>query len=208
MSMTQRQARSSVLSIVLAALLGAPLSATGAPADQSLTPISGQPAAPDFDLKDPEGRPQRLADYRGRPVILNFWATWCPPCREEMPSMQRAHEAVAAEGIAVVAVNVGDDLDAIAAFLEEEPVDFALPMDTDSKVAQRYHTKGLPTTYIIDAQGRLAYRATGSREWDDPKLLEQVRALKQAPAAMPAGAPANAPPAPRPSPLGQEALAH
>ena len=174
------------LPILLAALLVASLTGVGAADDQSLTPISGQPAAPDFDLKDPEGRPQRLADYRGKPVILNFWATWCPPCREEMPSMQRAYEKLAAEGIAVVAINVGEDAQTIAQFLEEEPVDVALPMDTDSKVAQRYHMKGLPTTYVIDPDGRLAYRAMGSREWDDPSLLEQVRALKQPPGAPPA----------------------
>jgi len=186
MHMTRNPGRPPLLPILLAALLGAPLAWAEPAADQTLTPLSGQPAAPDFDLKDPQGHPQRLADYRGRPVILNFWATWCPPCLEEMPSMQRAHEAVAPEGIAVVAVNVGEDRDTIAAFLKQAPVDFAVPMDTDTKVAQRYHTKGLPTTYVIDAQGRLAYRATGSRAWDDPKLLEQVRALKQAPAAAPA----------------------
>ena len=175
------QAHPRVLPILLAALLSAPLAAVRAADDQSLTPISGQPNAPDFDLKDPQGRPQRLADYRGKPVILNFWATWCPPCREEMPSMQRAYEVLAAEGIAVIAVNVGEDADAIAQFMEEEPVDFPLPMDTDAKVAQRYHTQGLPTTYVVDPQGRLAYRAMGSREWDSSKLLDQVRALKQSP---------------------------
>jgi len=187
----QTNPRPRALPILLATLLAASLTGVRAAEDESLTPLSGRPAAPDFDLKDPEGRPQRLADYRGKPVILNFWATWCPPCREEMPAMQRAHEQVAAEGIAVVAINVGEDAQTIARFLEEEPVDFALPMDTDSKVAQRYHMKGLPTTYVIDPAGRLAYRASGSREWDDPKLLEQVRALKQPPAAPPPLSTAN-----------------
>jgi peroxiredoxin len=181
MSISSHPARLHVLPILLAALFGTPMAAVRAADDQTLTPVSNQPVAPDFDLKDPQGRPQRLADYRGKPLILNFWATWCPPCREEMPSMQRAHEVVAAEGIAVIAVNVGEDADTIAAFLEDEPVDFPLPMDTDSKVAQHYHMQGLPTTYVIDPQGRLAYRAMGSREWDAPKLLDQVRALKQSP---------------------------
>ena len=149
-------------------------------ADQELTPITGQPAAPGFDLKDPEGRPQRLADYRGKPLILNFWATWCPPCREEMPSLERAARALAADGIAVVAVNVGEDPKTVAAFLEDEPIALPLPLDTDTKVAQSYHMKGLPATFVIDAEGRIAYRALGSRDWDDPKLLEQVRGVKQA----------------------------
>jgi len=144
-----------------------------------LTPIAERPAAPDFDLKDPDDRPQRLADYRGKAVILNFWATWCPPCREEMPSMQRAHEAVADDGIAVIAINVGEDADTINQFLADTPVAFPLPMDLDSRVVQSYPVRGLPTTFVIDPEGRLTYVATGGREWDDPKILDQVRALKE-----------------------------
>jgi len=161
-----------------ALLLTAPFGGLPAKDNQTLTLVPDQPMAPAFDLKDPEQRQQRLADYRGKPVILNFWATWCPPCRAEMPSMQRAHEALSADGIAVIAVNVGDDAQAIGEFLEETPVDFPLPMDLDSKVAQSYPLKGLPTTYVIDPQGRLVYSAAGERAWDDPRLLDQVRALK------------------------------
>ncbi|WP_295388056.1 peroxiredoxin [uncultured Thiodictyon sp.] len=178
MATNPRPARRCLLPMLLAGLLAAPLTGALAADDRSLTPIPERPAAPGFDLKDPEGRPQRLADYRGKPVILNFWATWCPPCREEMPSIQRAYETLAPEGIAVVAINVGDDAAAIGQFLEDEPLDFALPMDTDSKVAQRYPMNGLPTTFVIDPEGRLVYSAMGSRAWDDPKLLDQVRALK------------------------------
>ena len=171
--------RRRLLPILFATLLGLPLAGAVARDAQSLTPIPDHPAAPDFDLKDPQGRPQRLADYRGRPVILNFWATWCPPCREEMPAMQRASEVLKKEGIAVIAINVGDDAETVGQFLDEAPVDFPLPMDTDSKVAQRYGMKGLPTTYVIDPAGRLVYSAMGPREWDDPQLLDQVRALRQ-----------------------------
>jgi peroxiredoxin len=145
--------------------------------DRDLIPIPGKPMAPAFELKDSQSRPQRLADYLGKPVILNFWATWCPPCREEMPSMQRAHKALSSEGIAVIAVNVGDDAATIGEFLAQTPVDFPLPMDPDSKVAQSYPLKGLPTTYVIDPQGRLVYAAEGERDWDDPEILDQVRAL-------------------------------
>jgi thiol-disulfide isomerase/thioredoxin len=174
-----RLSRLILLPALAGALCAAPLTGLRAAEEQTLTPIPGQPPAPAFDLKDPQGRPQRLADYLGKPVILNFWATWCPPCREEMPSMQRAHQALAADGVAVIAVNVGDDAQAVDDFLFEIPVDFPLPLDLDSKVAQRYPLKGLPTTYVIDPQGRLVYSATGSRAWDDPKLLDQVRALRR-----------------------------
>ena len=166
--------------LALLALAGPGLVPAGTgSADQSLTPVAERPAAPDFDLKDPDDRPQRLADYRGKAVILNFWATWCPPCREEMPSMQRAHEAVVDDGIAVIAINVGEDADTINQFLADTPVAFPLPMDLDSRVVQSYPVRGLPTTFVIDPEGRLTYVATGGREWDDPKILDQVRALKK-----------------------------
>jgi peroxiredoxin len=153
------------------------LAAMAAGARKGLSPIPETPAAPDFALQDVEGNPHRLADYRGKPVVLNFWATWCAPCRAEMPSMQRAHESVADEGIAIVAINVGDDADSIQRFLAEVPVDFPLPMDIDMKVVQAYAARGLPTTFVIDPDGRLVYSAAGDREWDDPKILDQVRAL-------------------------------
>ncbi len=178
MRATLRPASAAILPFLLATLIIPFPGGLSAGEGQTLTPIPDKPLAPEFDLKDQQGRPQRLADYRGKPVILNFWATWCPPCREEMPSMQRAHEAVAGEGIALLAINVGDDAEAIDQFLAETPVDFPLPMDLDSGVAQRYPMKGLPTTYVIDPAGRLVYSAIGEREWDDPGLLDQVRALK------------------------------
>lgn len=163
--------------VAAALLIGLAAPASSGDTDQTLTPIADQPMAPDFDLEDPDGNPQRLADYQGKAIILNFWATWCPPCREEMPSMQRAHEAVSDDGIAMIAINVGEDADTIEQFLASYPVDFPLPMDLDSKVVQSYPVRGLPTTFVIDPEGRLVYVATGGREWDDPALLDQVRAL-------------------------------
>ena len=173
---TRARLAAALCAATLLMTLGAARAAEG---EQTLTPVAGTPPAPDFDLQDPDGNPQRLADYQGRPVILNFWATWCPPCREEMPSMQRAHEAVAPEGIALVAINVGEDADTIEQFLASYPVDFPLPMDLDSRVVQSYPVKGLPTTFVLDPEGRLVYVATGGREWDAPELLDQVRALRR-----------------------------
>lgn len=149
--------------------------------DQTLTPLADELKAPPFDLRGPAGEPQRLVDHLGKPIILNFWATWCPPCRAEMPAMQRAHEEVADEGIAVIAINVGEDAETVNQFLAEMPIDFPIPLDLDSAVVQSYPVKGLPTTFVIDPTGRLVYRASGEREWDDPALLDQVRALKTNP---------------------------
>ncbi|MFE8032062.1 TlpA disulfide reductase family protein [Thiohalocapsa marina] len=165
--------------LILAALLLILVpAAMAAESDALLTPLSDQPEAPDFELAGPDERIYRLADFTGQPLIVNFWATWCPPCRTEMPSMQRAWEQIEAEGIGMMAINVGEDAETVRAFLEQVPVSFPLPLDTDSKVTQRWPMRGLPTTFVVGPEGRLIYKATGEREWDDPALLEQVRALK------------------------------
>ncbi len=145
---------------------------------QALTPLADRPPTPELDLLDMDGVRHRMSDYRGRVVIVNFWATWCPPCRDEMPSMQRAYEQLREEGIEMLAVNIGEDEDTIFAFTAGYPVEFPLLLDLDSATIQSWPVKGLPTTFVVDPLGRLAYRAIGGREWDDPDLLATVRALK------------------------------
>ena len=147
-------------------------------AEQTLTPIPGKVMAPDFVLQDTEGNTHRLSDYRGKPVIINFWATWCPPCREEIPSMNRAWKILEQEEIAMLAINMGEDEDTIFIFTADYPADFPILMDRDGEVIEQWPVKGLPTTYVVAPDGRIAYRAIGSREWDDPSLLERIRALK------------------------------
>jgi peroxiredoxin len=164
--------------ILTALLLILAPAATATETGALLTPLPDQPEAPDFELVGPDAKVYRLADFKGQPLIVNFWATWCPPCRAEMPSMQRAWEQIEAEGIGMIAINVGEDTETVRAFLEQVPVSFPLPLDTDSKVTQRWPMRGLPTTFVVGPEGRLMYKATGEREWDDPALLEQVRALK------------------------------
>lgn len=148
-------------------------------ADTLLSPMAERPRVPDFELQGPDGETYRLSQWRGKPVIVNFWATWCPPCRAEMPSMQRAWEQLQDEGIQLIAINVGEGAGEINAFLEQVPVDFPLPMDADMHVVQSWPMRGLPTTFVVDVDGRLAYKAQGEREWDDPALLDIVRDLRQ-----------------------------
>ena len=160
------------LCVLLVALAGA------VHAEQKMTAIPGKIMSPDFALQDTEGNMHRLSDYRGKPVIINFWTTWCPPCREELPSMNRAWHLLEKEGIAMLALNMGEDEDAIFIFSADYPTDFPILMDQSGEVIEQWPVKGLPTTYVIAPDGTFAYRAIGSREWDDKVLLDAVRALK------------------------------
>ena len=146
--------------------------------DQSLHPVEPPQPAPDFSLPDVDGELHHITDYLGKPVIVNFWATWCPPCREEMPSMNRAWHAVRDEGIAMLAINVGEDEDTVFTFTADYPVDFTLLLDESGVVVEEWGVLGLPTTLVVDPQGRIVYRAVGGRAWDDPVLLDRVRALQ------------------------------
>ncbi len=142
-----------------------------------LTRLPDPPPAPDFALADIDGNVFRLSEYRGRVLVINFWATWCLPCRDEMPSMQRAWEQLEAEGILLLGINVGEDEDTIFQFTADYPVDFPLLLDRDSRVIGAWAVRGLPTTFVVGPAGRIVFRAIGSREWDDPGLLAQIREL-------------------------------
>jgi peroxiredoxin len=152
-------------------------------AEQTLTPIPDRPPAPELGLPDLDGRTHSLADHRGEVLIVNFWATWCPPCREEMPSMERAWQRVKGQGIVLLAVNVGETEDQVWSFTSDYPVSFPMLLDAGGNIVERWPVQGLPTTYVVDPEGRLAYRAIGGRSWDDPALLELVRALRIEPQA-------------------------
>jgi len=146
---------------------------------RGLTLLPGHKPAPALELTDIDGKRHRLSDYKGQVVIVNFWATWCPPCRKEMPSMQRAWEQLRDEGVVLLAVDVGEDEDTIFAFTANYAVDFPLLMDLESEAINHWPVLGLPSTFIVDKQGALVYRAVGGREWDDPELLKAIRALAQ-----------------------------
>ncbi len=166
---------------ILILLLLLPFSSLS-PAQQAgdgLTKLPDAPQAPNFVLSDLNGNQHQLSDYHGQVVIINFWATWCPPCRAEMPSMQRAWAQLEEEDILMFGINVGEDEDTIFQFTANYPVEFPLLMDSDSSVINQWPVNGLPTTFVIDPKGRIIYRAVGGREWDAPELLALVRALKQ-----------------------------
>jgi len=152
-------------------------------AEQTIFPAVAKPfIAYDFKVKDIDGTQYRLSDYRGKVVVLNFWATWCPPCREEMPSMNQAHKKLRKDNVIILAINVGEDENTIFEFTGNYPVDFPLLMDQDGKVIKSYPVMGLPTTYIINPEGIVTHRTVGGRPWDDSKLLNELRRMQKTPA--------------------------
>ncbi len=137
--------------------------------------VTGTPAAPPLVLPDIDGKPIDIASYRGRLVLVNFWATWCPPCRREFPSLGRLMRLFKPSELAVLAVNVGEDAETIFSFTGA--IDVTILLDRDSAAMRRWPVKGLPTTFIVDKQSRLALRAVGGRDFDDPAIVAQMRVL-------------------------------
>jgi peroxiredoxin len=152
--------------------------------DRPLQAIESLPPAPALALPDEEGKKTwRLSELRGKVVLVNFWATWCPPCRKELPSMERLWRQFKDAGLVVLGVNVGETGDQVFAFSNglETPLTFPLLLDEDSRVAQSWPVKGLPTTYLVDKKGRIAFGAIGGREFDSAAIVQQVRELLAAP---------------------------
>ena len=134
-------------------------------------------AAAEFAVATADGKGFRLNDYRGKVVFLNFWATWCPPCREEMPAMERLYTRHRARGFVVVAVSVDADPRVIAPFLKESGFTFPVGLDPKMDVANAYGVRALPSSFIVDRQGNLAALAMGPRVWDSEASHALIEAL-------------------------------
>jgi len=163
--------------IFLLFLVCSPLAAAQL-AGKGLTKLTQVHQAADFILTDLDSKLHRLSDSRGHVVIVNFWATWCPPCRAEMPSLQSAWEQLKKQGIQVLGIDVGEDEETIFQFTANYPVEFPLLLDKNSRVINQWGVVGLPTTFVINPEGQIIYRAIGGRKWDDPALLQRISALQ------------------------------
>ena len=142
-----------------------------------LLPWKGPGAAPPLVLRDLDGREHRLADYRGKVVVINFWATWCEPCREEMPSLQRLADHMAGRPFVLLGVDMADSEPRVRAFLQQTPVRFPLLLDRDSAVAKAWKVKLLPTTLIIDQAQRIRHAAYGELVWDSAEIKAAIEQL-------------------------------
>jgi len=150
--------------------------------DHFSAPESGE-AAPLFVARDLNGDTVRLQDYAGRVILLNVWATWCPPCRKEMPSLERLHEQLGKRGLSVLAVSVDESAQPegtramVQRFVEQYGLRFPVLLDPAGHVEDLYGVDALPTTFLIDRDGRIRKTVVGGTEWDQPPYSDLVRNL-------------------------------
>jgi len=140
-----------------------------------MTAMPANRQAPTLRLNDEDGKVVDLAQYRGKVVLVNFWASWCPPCRKEFPSLGRVRKLFKPSEFEVLAVNVGEEPDFVFSFAGVTA--FPLLFDRDSNAMTAWGVQGLPTTFVIDRKGHVAYRANGGREFDDPDIVSAIRQL-------------------------------
>lgn len=134
--------------------------------------------APAFELKDLSGARVRLAEVRGKVVLLNFWAEWCGPCRAEMPFMESLYKAFKDKGLVVLAVSVDRSEKEVKAFVSDKKLTFKVLMDKDKEVSfDQYGVIGLPTTFLIDKKGVIAEKFIGPMEWDSAEMKDTVSRL-------------------------------
>lgn len=145
-------------------------------AAEELKPWAGG-ATPPLELADLRGKKHSLADYRGKVVLVNFWATWCEPCRAEMPSMERLRVSLAERPFAVLAVNLAEPESRIAKFLDTVPVGFPILLDRDTKTTRAWQAKVLPATYIVGPDGAIRYRHVGELDWSKPEVRKLILGL-------------------------------
>jgi peroxiredoxin len=144
---------------------------------RSPRPVDIGERAPDFTLPTLTQGPLSLHDFGRQVVVLNFWATWCPPCVEETPSLEKFAEQMRLQGVAVMGVSVDQDVAALQTFAAQQHLSFPILRDPNQSVANRYGTFQFPETYIIDQEGRVAEKLIGAVDWQDPRVVTFVQEL-------------------------------
>ena len=161
------------------AILSAPLQIPVPELSYDLTKLETPVTAPDFELPDMDSEKHSLQQYKGKVIMLNFWATWCPPCRREMPSMQALAQEFKDLPFEVIAINEWESEDIVFPYLGQIDLTPSFPIlfDKSGEISKRYDVRGLPTTYVIDKKGKIVYRAIGGRDFNHPevkKILQQL----------------------------------
>ena len=143
----------------------------------TVTAGTAQAPAPDFTLKSNNGENVRLSELRGEVVLINFWASWCGPCRQEMPILSELHDKYKAMGFTVLAVNVEENSSEARKLLKEMPVSFPVLFDNDSTVSKQYDVVAMPSTVLVDRNGNMRYLHKGYKPGLEDTYVEQVRSL-------------------------------
>lgn len=133
--------------------------------------------AADFTLKDLNGKEVSLSDYRGKIVFLNFWATWCPPCRQEMPSMEKLYQRFKDKDFVMLAVDLRERQSTVKDFASDYKLNFTILLDSRGKVSDTYGVRAIPTTYLINRKGKLIGKAVGARDWAGKEAFELIEHL-------------------------------
>lgn len=133
--------------------------------------------APNFSITTDSGQAVSLANYRGKVLVLNFWASWCPPCVEETPSLNKFQQEVAGSGVTVLGISIDRNKKMYDRFLRRFGVSFETARDPDAKISASYGTFKIPETYIIDRNGKVAEKIISDRNWTDPQIVNFVKSL-------------------------------
>jgi len=142
-----------------------------------LAPVANHPAAEDFILNGLDGNAHQLSDHAGKVVLVSFWATWCPECIFEMPSLQALSKALPNDEFIILGINVGEDQKLVRSFVEEHRVTFPILLDHDLAVYKKWPVLGVPTSFVINQQGKIVYSVIGAIEWLSPATISKIGGL-------------------------------
>jgi len=146
-------------------------------APETPSPVRRGSEAPAFELPSLDGGVTALSDAAGQVILVNFWATWCKPCEDEMPAMEKLYRDLGDEGFLLVAISVDDDMEAVKAFQERLNLSFPILLDPGATVAKRYQTYRYPESFLIGPGGNVVERYVGPKPWDDRAYVQRIRKL-------------------------------
>jgi len=133
--------------------------------------------APNFTIYDLSGKAVTLTELKGKVVLLNLWATWCPPCKAEMPSLQRLYEATKDKDFVILAIDSGEDKDTVSKFITANNYTFPIMIDPTNNAIEQYSSGSIPTTYLINKKGFVLGRVVGGKEWDSKEFIDLIDKL-------------------------------
>jgi peroxiredoxin len=170
------------LSVILVLLVNLSFIAEGGEDDLfskiRINPIKGDKKAPDFSLIDLSGKKVGIKQFKGKIIFLNFWATWCGPCKEEMPGLEVLHQQFKEKNFVLLTISVDyEGLKPVQEFINKHHYTFPVLLDPKCEALDLFEVKGIPTTFIIDKKGRMVGRAIGPRDWKNPEVFSLINLL-------------------------------